>query len=156
MTGNGKARTRDGRACARPKALGRGWFLCALLVFAVAMAACASGPPAISGPLPTIEVQPPVDTAYAWFAAINDNDYPLALAHFVPADRSYMEWSSFGSVSFSDVTCNLISQASNAATVGCFFTVQNPPPDMQDDTGWSIDMERHTPGPWLIVDYGVG
>lgn len=49
-----------------------------------------------NGPLPTIAIQSPVATTRSWFAAINAHDKPLALAHFVPADRDMMNWSSWG------------------------------------------------------------
>ena len=53
----------------------------------------------VSESQPTIAVQLPVRTTEAWFAAVNAQDMPLAQAHFVPADRDQMNWSSWANQS---------------------------------------------------------
>jgi hypothetical protein len=123
-----------------------------LLVFGVALVGCSSA----SRSLPHVAVQPPINTALSWFRSINEHNMPLALAHFVPKDRQQMEWSDFGSASFSEIRCQLVSQEKTTSEVDCTFHVPNPSPDMRGVTFWDIYMQREPPGPWLINAYGQG
>lgn len=127
------------------------WIAIALTLFGVGLAGCGG-----SGPLPPVTAQPPVATTLSWFRAINSGNDPLALAHFAPGSRDQMEWSDFGSISFTDVRCHVIGESASSSNVGCRFQVPNAPPDMQGVTGWSVHLERTQSGPWLITTYGQG
>jgi hypothetical protein len=129
------------------------WTVALSVALAFALNGCAATP--TDAPSLSIAVQSPVDTAYAWFAAINEHNLPLALAHFAPADTGAMEWTDFDSFSFSDVSCSLVSQTSTTADVGCRFT-EHAPSYENIDAGWGISLERQPPGPWLINNYGTG
>ena len=103
-----------------------------------------------SQPPPRVAVQSPVDTALSWFKSVNDHDLPLALAHFAPGSREQMEWSDFGSTTFTNVQCSLVSATSTTSDVRCTYGLPNLP----GRTFWTVDMERTPPGPWLITSYG--
>jgi hypothetical protein len=126
----------------------------AVLMMAISLMLAGCGNAA--APLPRIAVKSPVDTALSWFKAVNENNMPLALAHFAPADRSQMEWSDVGSFSFDDLRCHVMVQATRTSQVECAFKVHNPPIDLLDDTFWDISMQRKPFGPWLITGYGTG
>jgi hypothetical protein len=107
-----------------------------------------------SGPPPTIAIQSPVATTLSWFAAVNDQDMPLALAHFVPADREMMEWSSWGPP-FVHLHCSLQSKVATNAVVYCTFKVINDF-DMSNVSTWDVYLQREFSGRWLINNYGQG
>jgi len=126
--------------------------LVTLLALGTVLGACSSS----SGSPPSIAVQSPVGTALSWFKAINENNMPLALAHFASAERSQMEWSGLGSFSFYNVNCHVTSQAAATSQVKCTFKVRNPPVDLQNDTFWNISFQRKSMSdPWLITGYGT-
>jgi hypothetical protein len=122
----------------------------AMMAISLTLAGCASS----AAPLPGIAVQSPVDTTLSWFKAINENDMPLAQAHFARADRNQMEWSGLGSFSFYDLRCHLMAQAMTISSVRCTFEMHNRPIDMVNVSYWSVYMQRKPPGPWLITGYG--
>jgi len=124
----------------------------AMVIMALVLAGCTSS----TAPLPSTAVKSPVDTALSWFKAVNENNMPLALAHFAPADRNQMEWSGLGSFSFYDLRCYVMFQAVTTSEVVCAFKVHDPPIDLLDDTFWDISMQRKPSGPWLITGYGTG
>jgi len=106
--------------------------------------------------LPKIQVQSPVETTVAWFTAVNDQNAPLALAHFAPAAREQMEWSQWGQP-FRHLRCSLQSATTSTAVVGCSFaTINDPDTGMDNDSAWSVDLQRAQSGPWLINNYGEG
>jgi hypothetical protein len=72
------------------------------------------------GALPTIAVHSPVATALSWFAALNAHNKSLALAHFAPADREQMEWSSWVPP-FKHLKCSQRSGSATSADVTCTF-----------------------------------
>jgi hypothetical protein len=123
-----------------------------LFIAAAGLTACSTPSAAKS----SVAVQSPTGTALSWFASINEHDYPLALAHFLPSARDQMEWSDFGTSSFRDVRCHNVSQKSNTSEVECTFSVPNPSPDMENVTFWDVYMKRTPTGPWLITGYGQG
>jgi hypothetical protein len=137
-------------ASAQPSSLGPIWALTALLVLAVAVGGCSSPPT----PVPTIPIQSPVDTSYAWFQALNDDNLPVALAHLTPAAAAG-GWSDFGQVTFSHVSCQLSTSTATSAEVHCSFVTHNPPVELENVDFWNIDMQREGDGPWLISDWGV-
>lgn len=110
--------------------------------------------PAIPAQLPSLPVQPPVDAAYDWFAAINDGDLALVAAHIAPERRKDMWRPDWFSLKFRDVRCELRQEAETTAWVQCTFSIASPPDDLADVTFWNIDFERQSPGPWLMVGYG--
>ena len=64
----------------------------AMVVMTLVLAGCTSS----AAPRPGIAVQSPVDTTLSWFKAINENDMPLAQAHF--AARTVARWNGPASV----------------------------------------------------------
>jgi hypothetical protein len=104
-----------------------------------------------------VAVQSPVDTAYAWFRAIDDGDGPLVMAQFASDAPGRSGWDGPPSDIFQQVRCQLNSETATAATVACSFTVR------EDWSGFpagnfsmGVEMVRQPPGPWLIYDYGQG
>jgi hypothetical protein len=108
------------------------------------------------GPLPKIAVQRPVATTLSWFSAVNAQNKGLALAHFVPADREMMEWSSWGPP-FTHLRCSLQSGSASAAVVSCTFAdINDPDAGMSNVSSWSVYLQRESSGRWLINNYGQG
>ena len=90
----------------------------------------------------------------SWFRAVNSRNKPLALAHFVPADRGQMEWSGWVP-SFNHLHCSLSSGTANAARVICTFDdINDPQAGMSNTTFWSVYLQREPSGRWLINGYG--
>jgi len=110
----------------------------------------------VSRSKPTIAVQSPVLTTEAWFAAVNARDMPLAKAHFAPADRAQMNWSSWGQP-FAHLHCSLWRHSRHSAEVNCTFATQNDPASgMSNVNFWNVQLARVASGPWLITAYGQG
>jgi hypothetical protein len=81
---------------------------------------------------------------------------PLALAHFVPADREMMEWSSWGPP-FTHLHCRLQSEVAASAVVGCNFAeINDPDTGMSNVSGWNVYLQQDSSGRWLINNYGQG
>jgi hypothetical protein len=133
------------------------WGPLALLVgVALSLAACSSGPSSYRGSLPQIQNQTPVATTVEWFKAVNNQNAPLALAHFAIAERGQMEWSQWGPP-FWHLRCNLQSGGTTSAVVYCSFaTINDPDTGMSNTSFWMVDLKRAPPGPWLITGYGQG
>jgi hypothetical protein len=105
---------------------------------------------------PTVANQSPVLTTEAWFAAVNAHDMPLAKAHFAPADRSEMDWSSWGQP-FTDLHCSQGPHSQSSAVVNCTFATQNDPnTGMSNVNAWSVTLTHEKTGRWLITTYGQG
>jgi hypothetical protein len=116
----------------------------------------ASLTPGRSAHLPTIAVRSPVATTLSWFSAVNDQNKPLALAHFVPADRQMMEWSSLGPP-FVRTRCSLHSASTRNAVVYCTFDdINDPGTGMSNVSFWNVYLQREPSGRWLINNYGQG
>ena len=101
----------------------------------------------------------PVQTALAWFRAIDAKNAPKAESYFTPRQRSLTEWVT-GYVSkgkpFTDVHCRSENQKASTANVYCTF-VEAPSPDRGNpDTFWTISMQKSSGGHWLIDSYGQG
>jgi hypothetical protein len=108
-----------------------------------------------SGPK-QIAIQSPVNTTLSWFAAINAHDMPLALAHFVPADRDMMKWSSWG-VPFQNIHCSLMNRSTSRASVYCTFKdINDANMGMSNVSFWTVSYQREASGRWLINNYGQG
>jgi hypothetical protein len=109
-----------------------------------------------TGKVPAIPVQPPVATTLSWFAAVNAHKQSLALAHFVPAHRQMMEWSSWPPP-FRHLQCTLMSGSATNSQVRCTFDeITDPSSGMSNTNFWDVSLQRHPPGPWLINNYGQG
>lgn len=131
--------------------------LAAILLLAI-VAGCSK-----DGPLESIPVQTPVDTAYAYFQAFNNLDLELVQAHLSvdkQADSGFGgDWGFWYDTVpprdfFGAVTCTAASQTETSAEVDCSFTAKE---DWEGfATGvqrWRFDMSRRPPGPWLIHDW---
>jgi hypothetical protein len=106
--------------------------------------------------LPQIRVQSPVKTTVAWFKAVNDQNAPLALAHFAAAERDQMEWSQWGPP-FQHLRCNLQSGTSSSAIVYCSFSpITDASTGMSGDASWDVYLQREASGRWLINNCGQG
>lgn len=105
---------------------------------------------------PDVAIQSPVATTLSWFASINAHDRPLAIAHFVPADRDMMEWTNWG-VPFTGLHCSLMNRSTLHASVYCKFNVINDPNmGMGNVSFWTVALQREPSGRWLINNYGQG
>ena len=130
--------------------------IASLVSAALGLTACSSGPASYSGPLPQIQVQSPVETTVAWFKAVDDQNAPLALAHFAAAERDQMEWSQWGPP-FRDLHCKLQSGTAASAVVYCSFAMINDPDTGMSNTSfWTVDLQHEPSGQWLINSYGQG
>jgi hypothetical protein len=143
-----------------PRQVGASWLRRRLWVIALVVVVVAGGSIAWAvssskgGPLPTISVQPPVATTLSWFSAVNSQDMPLALAHFVPADRGMMEWSQWGPP-FNNLHCSLSSEVAKDAHVLCTFDkINDPETGMSNTSFWSVYLQQEPSGRWLINSYG--
>jgi hypothetical protein len=109
-----------------------------------------------TGQRPTIAVQSPVSTTEAWFAAVNAHNMPLAQAHFAPAARDQMAWSSWGQP-FTDLHCSLTKKRPSWAAVICTFATQNDPSSgMSNVDFFTVELIHESSGRWLITNYGQG
>jgi hypothetical protein len=109
-----------------------------------------------SAPLRTIAVQSPVASTLSWLSAIEDQNKPMALAHFVPADRQMMEWSSWGPP-FTHTHCSLEARDGTNAVVYCIFDdINDAGIGMSNVSWWSVSLQREPSGRWLINNYGQG
>jgi hypothetical protein len=107
-------------------------------------------------PLTKGDFQSPLSATYAWFASVNAHDMPDAQAHFAPADRDQMNWSSWGQP-FTDLHCSLWKHSQSSAVVNCSFATQNDPDSgMSNVDGWSVFLTHEVSGRWLITTYGQG
>jgi hypothetical protein len=80
----------------------------------------------------------------------------LALAHFVPADRKMMQWSSWGPP-FTHLRCSLRGGGATTAVVYCTFDeINDPDMGMSNTSFWNVYLQRESSGRWLITNYGQG
>ena len=134
-----------------------GTLICAGALLGLAACGASGGARFVSDPpVPTIAIQSPVATTLSWFAAVNAHDKPLALAHYVAADRHMMEWSSWGPP-FKHLRCSQRSGSATSAVVTCTFDeINDPTGGMSNTSFWDVYLQREPPGPWLINGYGQG
>jgi len=101
----------------------------------------------------------PLEATLSWFAAVNAKNRAAAVAHFVPADASMMDWGN-GDTStwsaFSRLRCKPLSSGAASATVYCSFDESQSPSEGNPDTFWTVWLARQTDGRWLIDNYGQG
>ena len=57
---------------------------------------------------------------------------------------------------FSDLHCHTLRDNGLAAIVYCSFSESASPSEGNPDLFWTISMERHRKGKWLIDNYGQG
>ena len=115
------------------------------------------------GPLPSIQVQPPADTAQAYFQAFNDLNLPLLQAHLIVDKRADPgfggDWGFYYDTVppkdfFGDVTCAAASQMATGAEVDCSFTAKETWEGFSaGPQRWRLHMSCLPPGPWLIDDW---
>jgi hypothetical protein len=139
-----------------PRARSRAVLSAILLL--VLVAGCSKG-----GSLESARVQPPVDTAYAYFAAFNNLDLELLQAH-LSADRQADpgfggDWGFWNDTVpprgfFGDVICAGASQTATEAEVDCSFTAKEDWEGFRSGAQrWRLHMSSLPPGPWLIDDW---
>ena len=103
----------------------------------------------------------PVETALAWFSAINERNVHLAKSYFVPAEAGQTAWvkgyKSTGTP-FTDVHCRLQAGGApygpNDANAYCTFREAPSPDEGQPDSFWTVNLVRQKNGRWLISNYG--
>jgi hypothetical protein len=115
-----------------------------------------------SAPAATVAVESPVDTAYAYFQAIKDDNVQLIVAHLTPDSGERAAWADPidgppPRDEVQDVECKLNSETATDAVVGCSFNVREGWSGFSAGPyGWGLEMRRQSPGPWLIYDQGQG
>ncbi len=99
-----------------------------------------------------------MQTALAWFSAINAKNGPAVRAHFV----RHSMWTSWSNAdvarmsTFSNLLCQLVDQTGIDATVHCSFHESTSSMEGNPDAFWNIEMTRNPAGVWLIHNYGQG
>lgn len=115
------------------------------------------------GSAPTVAVQSPVDTVYAFFKALNSGDVQLADAHLAPDSMLPRGGDAPPRDLFANLTCRPGSQVNSdivdsatRAVVACEFDVREDWSGFSaGHYGWGVWLERQPPGPWLVHDWGV-
>ncbi len=90
---------------------------------------------------------------------MNAKDRAAAVAHFVPADASMMNWGNGDASTWSTFTrlqCKPLSQDAASATVYCSFDESQSLSEGNPDTFWTVSLARQPDGRWLIDNYGQG
>jgi hypothetical protein len=101
----------------------------------------------------------PLQATLSWFAAVNAKDGAAAVAHFVPADASMMNWGNGDTSTWSTFTrlrCKQLSAGAASATVYCSFDESQSPSEGNPDSFWTVSLARQPDGRWLIDNYGQG
>jgi len=101
----------------------------------------------------------PVAAAQAWFTAVNDKNLAVAQSHFVASQRSMMDWGGGDKATWSTFTkrhCKTLRDSGKTAIVYCSFTESASASEGNPDSFWTISLQRKSPGPWLINNYGQG
>jgi hypothetical protein len=115
--------------------------------------------PAAAAPGPEWSFATPREATLSWFAAVNAKNRAAAVAHFVPADASMMDWEEGDTSTWSVFTrlrCRLLSSGATSATVYCTFEASPSASAGNPDTFWTVELTRATDGRWLINNYGQG
>jgi len=101
-----------------------------------------------------------LQTAEAWFGALNHKDLRLAESYFTPARAGMTDWADGDTATwptFSDLHCHQRAATASAADVLCTFTESAAPAVGNPDRFWSVDLHRVTTSrPWRIDNYGQG
>lgn len=133
-------------------------FVCGALVTACGSA----GRPSVESVDQAVALQAPstpVQTALAWFRAIDAKDRPAVLASFASGFASSTSWHYWGVdawPTFSSVRCKPGTETARRATVLCTFS-ESQASSVGNPAGfWSISFLRDVHGRWLIVNYGQG
>jgi hypothetical protein len=116
--------------------------------------------PGAAAPVPeSSSFATPLEATLSWFAAVNSKDRAAAVAHFVPADASMMDWGNGGTstwATFTRLRCKPLSSGAASATVYCSFDESQSPSEGNPDSFWTVWLTRQTDGHWLIDNYGQG
>jgi len=128
------------------------------IVLLAVVAGCSKG-----GPLESIPVQTPVDTANAYFQAFNNLDLELLQAHLSDGKQANPgfggDWGLWYDTVpprdfFGDVTCATALQTATSAQLECSFTAKADWEGFaRGAQRWCLDMSRVPRGPWLIDDW---
>ena len=133
------------------------WLSVLALAIGLAVAGCGIGP------APTVAVQSPVDTVYAFFKALNTGDMRLAGAFLAPRSAVTLGWDAPPRDEFANLSCrpgsefnSEIVDSATKAVLACEF-------DIREDWGgfsaghhpWGVWLERQSPRPWLVHDWGM-
>jgi hypothetical protein len=130
----------------------RRWAGIVVVIASVGLSACSSGSASTETKALT-----PVETAMAWFHAINTDNVAAARALFVPSQRQQIAWMDqprSDLSTFSDLRCATESTSANKAAVRCTFKESASPSEGNPDSFWSVYMQRAPAGSWLINGYG--
>jgi hypothetical protein len=145
----------------------RVWIL-GLLILAIptVAAGCAQSEVLHGGPLrppsfSTTSVEPssPLSVTLGWFAAINRKDKSAALTDFEPSAADHMNWGN-GDTStwptFSNLRCSTANETASTASVYCTFSESQAPAVGNPDSFWTVYLDKHPGGRWLINNHGQG
>jgi hypothetical protein len=122
------------------------------VIILVCLSSCTSGSSSTATKTLT-----PVETAMAWFHAINTDNVTAARGLFVPSQRQQIAWMDHPRSdlsAFSDLHCASESASANKAAVRCTFKESASPYEGNPDSFWSVYMQRAPAGGWLINGYG--
>jgi hypothetical protein len=101
----------------------------------------------------------PVQTAIAWFDAINDKNVSQVNSFFAPGvyvQLGWNEWKPSTWSTFSAVRCRKSTASVFNATVFCSFNETQSPSEGNPDAWWTVSMQRRPQQRWLITSYGQG
>jgi hypothetical protein len=129
-----------------------------LFVLGVTVVGCGSGT------APTVAVQSPVETVYAFFKALNSGDVQLADVHLAPDSMLPRGGDAPPRDFFANLTCKPGSGADAGTSVTAVWAVVACQFDATQDWsgfsaghyGWGVQLHRQPPGPWLVYDWGQG
>jgi hypothetical protein len=129
----------------------------AAVLIAIAVAGCGSSAPVDLAAASSY--RSPEQATLSWFYAINHKDRAAADAHFEKAAGGQMDWGD-GDTStwpvFSALRCQPASQQATSASVYCTFSESQAASAGNPDSFWTVWLQRHPDGRWLISNYGQG
>ena len=108
--------------------------------------------PGTAAPVSKSSFATPLEATLSWFAAVNAKDRAAAVAHFVPADASMMNWGNGDTSTWSTFTrlrCKPLSSGAASATVYCAFDESQSPSAGNPDTFWTVWLARQ-PDDWRL------
>jgi hypothetical protein len=99
----------------------------------------------------------PVQTANAWFRAINAKNQGEVVSFFRPPDHiGWGQGNPSGWPTFSNVHCSGVTIPAGGTTVQCTFNESAAPSAGNIDKFWNIAFSRGPNHTWLIDNYGQG
>jgi hypothetical protein len=122
------------------------------------LAGCGGGGTS-SSTSPSANLSSPLAATELWFKSINKKDLAAAQEHFVPSERSMMDWGGGDTATWSTFTklqCKLVTETGANASVYCSFNESPSSSEGNPDSFWTISLTHTTSGDWLINNYGQG